>query len=304
MKRRQLFAQIGQAVAVTGLSGTSVGWWLGWLQEAQAAPVSQVAVAKKDAPGALVRKAVSALGGMQKFVKKGSRVLVKPNIAFARAPEIAANTNPEVVAEIIRLCFQAGARQVIVLDHTIDPPRITYEMSGIADAVQRSGGQLVTVGYRDFVPMEIRKGRILSAYDVRVLRHALEADVLINVPVAKSHSMARLTLGMKNLMGLVLDRASWHGSGDLHQCIADFVTAVRPHLTIVDAVRVLVSGGPKGPGRVEQKDTVIAGSDIVAVDAVATDLFGMKPEQIPHIINGQRLGIGVADLKRIKVVTV
>ncbi|MDW8030121.1 MAG: DUF362 domain-containing protein, partial [Armatimonadota bacterium] len=243
-----------------------------------------------------------ALGGMGKFVKKGNTVLIKPNMAFARSPEVCANTNPEVVAEIVKLCFEAGAKEVIVLDHTLAPARIAYEMSGIAKSAEAQGAKAVYIGSRDFVPIEIPKGKILSAYDVRVLRQVLEADVFINVPIAKTHSSARLTLGMKNLMGIIQDRGSWHRSGDLHQCIADFVTAIKPNLTIIDAVRILASGGPAGPGRVERRDTVIASTDIVAADAYAATLFGMKPEDVPHIVKAAELGVGVADLRRIRVV--
>ena len=298
MKRRELLRRLGLGVAAVGLGQVALGQRAGKQQQ----PV--VVVAERGKPAELVRKAIKALGGMGKFVKKGNRVLIKPNIAFARPPEGAATTNPEVVAELVRLCFEAGAKEVIVLDHTLDPARITYEMSGIAKAAQAQGARVVYVGRQDFVPVEVPKGKILSAYDVRVLRQVLDADVFINVPIAKTHGSARLTLGMKNLMGVIQDRGSWHRSGDLHQCIADFVTAVKPHLTVIDAIRILASGGPKGPGRVEQKDTIIASTDIVAADAYATTLFGLTPNDVPHIIKAAELGVGVADLKRVKIVKV
>lgn len=305
MRRRELLRTLGTAVAALGLEGTSLGQWFRWLESAESAPTTPtVVVAEKAAPAVLVRKAIQALGGMKKFVRGGSRVVVKPNIAFARPPEGAATTNPEVVAEVIRLCFQAGAKEVIVLDHTLDPPRITYEMSGIGPAVRSLGAQMVYVGSRDFVSQEVPRGKYLSAFEVKVLRMVKEADVFINVPIAKNHSGAILTLGMKNLMGTILDRGAWHNSGDLHQCIADFTTAVRPHLTLIDAVRILTTRGPKGPGRVEQKDTVIASTDIVAGDAVATTLFGYTPQRIPYLMKAQELGVGVAHLSRIKVVRV
>jgi len=297
MKRRELLRRLGLGVAAVGLGQVALGQKTGKQQ-----PV--VVVAERDKPAELVRKAIKALGGMGKFVKKGNRVLIKPNIAFARPPEGAATTNPEVVAELVRLCFEAGAKEVIVLDYTLDPARITYEMSGIAKAAQAQGARVVYVGRQDFVPVEVPKGKILSAYDVRVLKQVLDADVFINVPIAKTHGSARLTLGMKNLMGIIQDRGAWHRSGDLHQCIADFVTAVKPHLTIIDAIRILASGGPKGPGRVEQKDTIIASTDIVAADAYATSLFGLAPSDVPHIIKAAELGVGVADLKRVKIVKV
>jgi uncharacterized protein (DUF362 family) len=298
MKRRELLRRLGLGVAAVGLGQVALGQKAGRQQQ----PV--VVVAEKDKPAELVRKAIKALGGMGRFVKKGNRVLIKPNIAFARPPEGAANTNPEVVAELIQLCFEAGAKEVIVLDYTLDPARITYEMSGIAKAAEAKGARVVYVSPRDFVPIEVPKGKILSAYDVRVLKQVLDADVFINVPIAKTHGSARLTLGMKNLMGIIQDRGAWHRSGDLHQCIADFVTAVKPHLTVIDAIRILASGGPKGPGRVEQKDTIIASTDIVAADAYATTLFGLTPNDVPHIIKAAELGVGVADLKRVKIVKV
>jgi len=299
MKRRELLRRLGLGVAAVGLGQVTLGQKAGGQQQQ---PV--VVVAEKDKPTELVRKAIKALGGMGRFVKKGNRVLIKPNIAFARPPEGAANTNPEVVAELVQLCFEAGAKEVIVLDYTLDPARITYEMSGIAKAAEAKGARMVYVSPRDFVPIEVPKGKILSAYDVRVLKQVLDADVFINVPIAKTHGSARLTLGMKNLMGIIQDRGSWHRSGDLHQCIADFVTAVKPHLTVIDAIRILASGGPKGPGRVEQKDTIIASTDIVAADAYATTLFGLTPNDVPHIIKAAELGVGVADLKRVKIVKV
>jgi uncharacterized protein (DUF362 family) len=298
MKRRELLRRLGLGVAAVGLGQVTLGQKAGRQQQ----PV--VVVAEKDKPAELVRKAIKALGGMGRFVKKGNRVLIKPNIAFARPPEGAANTNPEVVAELVQLCFEAGAKEVIVLDYTLDPARITYEMSGIAKAAEAKGARVVYVSPRDFVPIEVPKGKILSAYDVRVLKQVLDADVFINVPIAKTHGSARLTLGMKNLMGIIQDRGAWHRSGDLHQCIADFVTAVKPHLTVIDAIRILASGGPKGPGRVEQKDTIIASTDIVAADAYATTLFGLTPNDVPHIIKAAELGVGVADLKRVKIVKV
>lgn len=304
MKRRELLQILGTALATTGLASTPIGKWIRWLDKAQAAQQSTVIVAEKDTPANLVRKAMKAMGGMKKFVKAGSRVVVKPNIAFARTPEIAATTNPKVVAEIVRLCLEAKAKEVLVLDHTLDPARITYEMSGISQAVTPLGGRMVTVSRRDFVPIEVPKGKILRAYEVKVLKQILDADVFINVPIAKTHTSAVLTLGIKNLMGIIQDRGAWHDSGDLHQCIADFATAVKPHLNIIDAVRILATGGPRGPGQVEQKDTVIVSTDIVAADVYATQLFRRTPQQVPHIVKAQELGVGVADLKRIKVVKV
>lgn len=301
MKRRELLRNLGLGLTLGGLGGFSEAQRVRRVSTQQS---SVVVVAGKDRPAALVRKAIKALGGMSKFVKKGNTVVIKPNMAFARPPEVCANTNPEIVAELVKLCFEAGAKEVIVLDNTLAPARVAYEVSGIAKAAEAQGAKVVYVSPKDFVSVEIPKGKILSAYDVRVLKQVVDADVFINVPVAKTHSMARLTLGMKNLMGIIQDRGAWHRSGDLHQCIADFVTAVKPHLTVIDAIKIMTSGGPAGPGRLEQKDTVIASTDIVAADAYATTLFGLKPEDVPHIVKAAELGVGVADLKRVKIVKV
>jgi uncharacterized protein (DUF362 family) len=270
---------------------------------ALAAPAPpMVAVAKNQSPAALVRAAVGALGGMQRFVKPGQTVVVKPNAAWARTPAQAANTNPEVVAEIVRLCKQAGAKLVKVMDHAIDgPDNVTFRMNGIKEAAQRAGAVFISGSSSSrYTSFRIPRGKVLRASDV--LRDIKEADVFINVPIAKVHGSVPLTIGLKNLMGVTFDRQAWHNSPDLNQAIADYATVIRPHLTIVDAVRVLLTNGPKGPGQTKDTRMVIAGVDPVAVDAYTTQqVFGMSPNSLRYLVLANAAGVGEINLRKIKV---
>lgn len=266
------------------------------------AVTTTIAVASGGKPDELTRRAIDALGGMKGFVKPGDKVVVKPCIAWARTPEQASNTNPAVVAEIVRMCREAGAKEVLVLDHTVDSPRDSYRMSGIEDAARDAGAKVIRdVRERAFKEIKVPKGKVLRSMRVEVVEEVLEADVLINVPASKNHSAAILSLGMKNLMGTIKDRQAWHNTQNLHQCIADFLTALRPHLTVLDATRVLLTGGPKGPGRIKEAGQVIAGTDPVAVDSYGATLFGMSGSKIPYIVAAKALGIGELDLRKVQI---
>ena len=288
-----------------GLAGYALGELTGLdsfaSDAAEAASGPVIAVASKRDPAGLVRAAVEALGGMGKFVKRGATVLVKPNIGWARKPAQAATTNPEVVAEIVRLCKNAGAREVRVTDHPVDRPgALLLEMTGIGQAAAAAGARVsLASSVAQFERVALRRGRVLKSADV--LRDLRRADVFINVPIAKVHNSTVLTLGLKNLMGTVWDRGAWHGSASLDQAIADYATEIRPNLVILDAVRILLTNGPKGPGRTEDKGLVVAGTDPLAVDAYGATLFGRRPEQIEHIRRAGEMGVGEINLKRVTV---
>jgi uncharacterized protein (DUF362 family) len=281
---------LGRAAGVEGLS------------EAEAAAAPTVVVASKRDPAGLVRAAVESLGGMKKFIKPGGTVVVKPNMTWARKPEQAANTNPEVVAEIVRLCRAAGAREVKVVDHTLDSPdTVVMKMSGIAAAAEAAGARVISgrsLGM--YQPVQLPRGRALK--QASVLRDLLRADAWINVPIAKVHNSTTVTLGCKNLMGLVWDRNAWHESASLDQCIADFAAHYKPRLVILDAVRTLLTNGPKGPGQTENRGLVVAGTDPLAVDAYGTTLLGgLRPNQVGHLKLAYAAGVGELRLDRIKV---
>jgi uncharacterized protein (DUF362 family) len=252
-------------------------------------------------PEELVRKAIGAIGGMQKFVSKGAKVIVKPNICVDhRTYEYAATTNPWVVGALVKLCFEAGAASVMVMDKPFyGTQKQAYEMSGIKEQVEASGGEMGYMLDYKYVPMDIPDAIVLKK--TAIYDDILKADVLINVPVAKQHNSARLTLGMKNLMGVIWDRSILHS--DLGQCIADLNTLIRPELTVIDAVRIMKSNGPTGGSLsyVDKLDTIIVSPDIVAADSYAASLFGLKPEGLAYIIAGTAMGLGHSDLENLKI---
>ncbi len=261
-----------------------------------------LAVVRGASAEEITRQAVHALGGMGRFVKAGDEVIIKPNICNAyHGPEYASTTNPEVVATLVKMCLEAGARRVRVMDFPFaGTPQKAYETSRIGPAVQAAGGQMEVMSKANYRQVDIPAGQAIKRWSI--YGDALDADVLINVPIAKDHGSTRLTLGMKNLMGLVLDRAGFHARG-LHQCIVDLNTVLRPHLTVVDATRILVANGPTGGNLddVRVMNTVIASPDIVAADAYAATLFGLTPADVAYTSMGAERGLGTADLTRIAI---
>jgi uncharacterized protein (DUF362 family) len=273
------------------------------------------AMAPKDTPQPLVAKAVGAnyahlvgdtvqaLGGMKKFVNSGDIVVVKPNMAWDRTPEMGANAHPAVVRQVVELCLEAGAKKVKVLDHTCHDARKAYANSGIKDAVEAIKDPRVVVEFVDerrFVELTVEKAKALKKW--YFYKDILEADRFINIPVAKNHSESRLTMCLKNMMGAI---GGWRGRihVGLHQNIADMNLLLRPDLHILDATRIMLKNGPSG-GRledVEVKNTVFAGTDPVALDAMGTALFGLKPGDIGYIVKAHQAGRGEMDLNKIKV---
>ncbi len=260
-----------------------------------------LAVVRGADPAAIAERAIAAIGGIERFVKRGNDVIIKPNICSAnRTYEYAATTNPEVVAALVRLCLGAGAARVRVMDYPFDgTPAASYARSGIEDAVKAAGGEMEIMAQMGFVETDIPGGVDLQRWPV--YQPIMDADVLINVPVAKNHSLARLTLGGKNLMGTVQNREQIHR--DLGQRVADITALVRPELTIIDAVRILMRNGPTGGNLddVQRANTIVASADIVAADAWACSLFGVPPEEIGYISASAAMGLGTMDLSGIKV---
>jgi uncharacterized protein (DUF362 family) len=258
-------------------------------------------VARGGEPEELVQRALVALGGMERFVQPGDDVVVKPNICVAyHTYEYAATTNPWVVAALVRLCLKAGARRVRVMDYPFGGgPEEAYIRSGIKEQVVAAGGEMEIMSSFKFVAAEIPQGLDLRQCDI--YDQVLNADVVINVPIAKTHSLARLTLGMKNLMGVIRDRPAMHRN--LGQRLADLASRVRPALTVVDAVRILVANGPTGGNLddVKKIDTVIASPDIVAADSFAAMLFGLQPDDLSYVQAATAMGLGRSDLGSLKI---
>ena len=265
------------------------------------ATMPDLVAVKNGEPEALFDRGIEAMGGMGRFVKKGQTVVVKPNIGWNAPPERAANTNPRLVRRIIEHCLQAGAKEVYVFDHTCDAWRDSYRNSGIEQAVKEAGGKIAP-GHSEsyFQTVAVAKGRRLR--EVKEHELILQSDVLINAPVLKSHGGAKLTVAMKNLMGIVWDRGEWHSS-DLHQCIADFATYRRPDLNVVDAYNVLQRHGPRGVSTadVAHVRSQLLSTDLVTVDAAAAKLFGVDPDTVDYIRIAGEMGVGRKDLENLQI---
>ncbi|NLE44763.1 MAG: DUF362 domain-containing protein [Chloroflexi bacterium] len=260
-----------------------------------------LAVARGQDPTGITQAAMAALGGIERFVHSGDDVIIKPNICVSyHAPEYAVTTNPTVVATLVRLCLGAGARRVRVMDKPFGgAPEAAYAISGIAEAVQEAGGQMEIMSPVKYVETDIPEGRDLAAW--KIYQDILDADVLINVPIAKHHSLARLTLGGKNFLGVIENANQMHRN--LGQRIADLASRIRPTLTVIDAVRILVAHGPTGGNLddVQLTNTIIASHDMVAADAWAATLFGLTGSDIDYVRAQAEMGLGTLDLSQIKI---
>jgi uncharacterized protein (DUF362 family) len=274
---------------------------LGDVGEALAAGgTPDLVAAKGGEPGALFDRAIQELGGMKAFVKKGQKVLVKPNIGWDVEPARAGNTNPALVARIVEQCLAAGAKEVCVFDHSCDDGERCYKTSGIEAAAKGAGAKVAPGWSEGAYQLQQLDGDTLTSVKVHEL--LLQADLFINVPVLKHHSSTDLTIGMKNLMGVVWDRNRWHANG-VAACIAEMAAFRKPDLTVVDAYRVMMRNGPRGRGLediVEMK-TQILSRDPVAADAAAAKLFGMEPKKVLHIELAAMARLGRMDLDKLDI---
>ena len=268
-------------------------------------PQPLLSVARGEDYAALVAKVLAPLGGMGRFVKPGDRVVIKPNIGWDRSPEQGATTHPLVVKALVLQALAAGAARVLVFDRTCNEQRRCYANSGIEAALTEitdSRAAIEHVDPRKFVPVDIARGKSITKWEI--YKDALDCDCYINVPVAKHHGLARLTLGLKNSMGVLGgNRGALHQN--IGQNLADLATVIRPRLTVIDATRILLRNGPQGGslGDVKKTDALIASADPVAADAYATTLFDLQPDAIEATVAAGRMGLGEIDLARIQVVT-
>jgi len=255
-------------------------------------------------PAALVKRAVDELGGMSLFIKKGDRVLIKPNIGWDRVPQLAANTNPNAVAEVVKMCFEAGADSVKILDRTCNNPLRCYKNSQIEELAKEAGADVVHIRENRYKDLEF-EGKILKSWPI--YRDYLEADKVINIPIAKDHGVARVTLGLKNLMGIM-----GGNRGSLHkhfaQKITDITKNILPDLTIIDAYRILTANGPQGgnPDDVKLTKTVIASSCTVNTDILGLELFNLRLDEVEHIQTAYqqglaKFGLSSENVKRIQL---
>lgn len=257
-------------------------------------------------PELMFRKAIAELGGMKNFIKAGDKVCVKPNIGWDKTPELAANTNPKLITEIIKQCFDAGAKEVTVFDHTCDDWRKCYANSGI-EAAAKAAGAKVMPAHLEIYYKDVSLPRGKSLKKTKIHQAIVDADKWINVPILKNHGGAQLTISMKNYMGIVWDRGYFHAN-DLQQCIADVCTyAKKPVLNVVDAYRLMKTSGPRGKSAADvvlSKGLFIS-QDIVAADTAATNFFNqvreMPIESVTHISKAAEHGLGTMQLDKLNI---
>lgn len=275
-------------------------------QPAVSTPSSNVSypdlvVARTGEPDALVRAAIAAIGGLERFVPKNGWVIIKPNICTAyHSYEYAATTNPWVVGTLVKMCFEAGAKKVQVMDFPFGGSALdAYKISGIGEQVAASGGEMIQMSGFKFKNVIIENA--LSLSETAIYEDVFQADALIDVPIAKNHGLATLTMGMKNLMGLIENREQIHR--DFGNRLTDLARKIKPTLTVIDAVRILVNNGPTGGNLddVRKLDTVIVSTDIVAADSYGATLFGMQPNDLEYVRIGTQTGLGRSDLTAMNI---
>ena len=305
MKRRE-FLKTGM------LAGTAIGLNFDKLQAALTSQSMAVETAPDmvaimgGEPAAMLDKALETLGGIEKYVKKGQKIVIKPNIGWDRAPELAGNTNPDLIAALVKKCLSAGASKVTVFDHTCDNWQKCYESSGIEKAA-KAAGALVVPGNDEKYYKEVPIPNGVRIKKALIHEALLEADAWFNVPVLKNHGGAKLSSAMKNYMGIVWDRRIFH-QNDLQQCIADICTwNKKPVLNIVDAYRMMHQNGPQGKSAADVATikSLLASPDIVAIDTAALGLFNQVKKldmaAVGHIGKGESMKLGTSDLSNLNI---
>jgi uncharacterized protein (DUF362 family) len=311
MDRRQFLKKTGRALALATVTGgvgllfhnRKVGRYqpvvakTGNFEVAPDESLPGVALAENDDPVAALHAALDAVGGIKRFVQPGEKVTIKPNVGWDRTPEQAANTNPILVGEMVRLCLAAGAAHVIVTDVTCNETRRCFLRSGIREAVEKAGGEVILPQPDDFVQTNL-KGKLLTVWPV--LKHIIFTDRLINMPIVKQHSLSSCTIGMKNFYGILGGRRNQLHQ-QIDQSIVDLAAFCRPTLTVVDATRVLLRNGPQGGSLddVAIVNTVICATDQVAADARAVEFLGLRPEAVGHIVLAEKSGLGRIDYRSV-----
>ena len=301
MRRREFFRKSVGAGIAAGAAFSIGGYSKLWAAEASVAKYDLVALMGGE-PAAMFDLGIQELGGMGTFIRKGQKVLVKPNIGWDVVPELAANTNPALVKRIIEHCFRAGAKEVYVFDHTCDNWVNTYRNSGIERAAKDAGAKVVPGNTENYYH-EIEIPTAVKLKKAKVHELIMETDVFINVPILKDHNSTRMTACIKNMMGVVWDRGYWH-SNDLHQCIADYALfEKKPVLNVLDCYNVMVKHGPQGVSKedvVQMKSQIIT-SDWVAGDAAAAKMLSIDPLKVDYIPIAHKMGLGNMNLESLNI---
>ena len=287
--KRRTFLKAGAAVAAAAIVPTET---LADEKKTKIVVVHGTNLAK------MVEAGMAKMGGWDKFFKPVAKVALKQHLAWNSTPEQGGNTHPDILRAVIKGAEACKVKQILIPENTCQPEKMTFKVSGANDAIEGTSAKLYRPKPADYKEVDVPKGKICQK--AKATRDLIEADCLVNMPVAKHHSGATLTLSMKNWMGAVDNktRRSWHRNG-LHQCIADFSTFLKPTLIVIDATRIMLDHGPQGPGKLAHPHEIIFATDPVAADTYAASLFKKTPEDVPHIKLAAELGVGCADLKKI-----
>jgi uncharacterized protein (DUF362 family) len=301
MKRRDFFKKSIGAGLAAGAAISLGGYDKLWHTTSLPTGFDMVAI-MGGKPDSMFDLGIQELGGIGTFVRKGQKVLVKPNIGWDRTPENAANTNPLLVKRIVEHCLRAGASEVYVFDHTCDNWVNCYKNSGIEKYAKDAGAKIVPANSESYYQeVSITGGKILK--NAKVHQIVLEADVFINVPVLKDHSSTRMTCCLKNMMGVVWDRGYWH-KNNLDQCIADYASYIKkPVLNIIDCYNVMTKNGPQGVSKedIVNMQSMIITTDWVAGDAAAAKMLSLNPSDINYISMAHKMGIGNMNLESLNI---
>ncbi|MDD4026239.1 MAG: DUF362 domain-containing protein [Kiritimatiellae bacterium] len=264
------------------------------------APAATVIVVHGKDIAKMLEAGIARLGGWDAFIKPGMKVAIKPNVAWNSKPDQGGNTHPDLVRAFVLAAEAGGAAKIDLPENTCHDEKSTFPTSGVEAALKGTKARLYRPAKKDYQEVEIPKGQIVKR--AKIPKDILECDCLINMPVAKHHGGATLTISMKNWLGSVSneDRRSWHRNG-LHQCIADINTFIKPKLIVIDATRIMLTKGPQGPGDLAHPNEIILSTDTVAADAYAATLFKKQPFDVPHIKIAHEMGVGCDDLSKVKV---
>lgn len=305
MKRRDFFRAGAAVTLATGLNFEKLNAALESNNMIVEAAPDMVAVMGGE-PAAMLDKALEALGGISRYVKKGQSVVIKPNIGWDKKPDFAANTNPELISALVKKCLSAGAKKVTVFDHTCDNWQKCYQSSGIEQAA-KAAGATVAPGNDEVYYKTVALPKGVKLKSTKIHQALIEADVWFNVPVLKNHGGAKMSIAMKNYMGIVWDRGFFHDN-DLQQCIADICTwEKKPALNIVDAYRCMRKHGPQGRSVSDTAvlKSLIISTDIVAADVAAIKMFNqvekMDIDSVGHIANGEKLKLGTQNIDKLNI---
>jgi uncharacterized protein (DUF362 family) len=309
MKRRDFIKKSGQALALAAITGATGFHFHNRIQTEYKAAVPgpngfevpfdpafpSVTLARSENHAAALRMALDAIGGIQRFVKPGEKITIKPNIGWDRTPAQAADTNPLLVGEMVRQCLAAGASEVIISDIPCNDARRTFIRSGIKDEAEKAGARVILPVDEDLVNADLG-GELLGVWPV--LRYFIETDRFINMPIVKQHSLSSVTIALKNLYGILGGRRSQLHQ-QIDQALVDLASFVRPTLTVVDATRVLMRGGPQGGSLADVRieNSVICSTDQVAADSRAVEFLGLRAEDVGHIRLAEKSGLGHCDYR-------